>query len=979
MRKSIVPHLVCLLLAAGYASTAAESAAHATPLVPTPDRPAIAHTDIGPILDQISGERIWTTIDSLSGYWTRRCGTQENYWVGESLMRRILELGYDEAYFDSLACDVTGRAERNIVFLKPGMSSPEEYVIVGAHYDCIAPGGMAVRAPGADDNASGVAGVLEMARITRDLRFGRSVIFVLFTCEEVGLVGSQHFVDELLETGLDVTLYINLDCVAYTDGSWQAYVRTLRQHHSLGRAAAALISEYTEITPRTLGRLSDYWPFEQAGIATIDIYEEPLNPRINGPRDSLHYLNEPYAEDMVRGILATLLLTGRLDGLDIPIAPATFLQETCATEVWGLPPGARAVFRWWGEDFDGSVVGYEYRLLNPSQADTGYHLVPAGVESLAFTLDEEGPYRFEVRSVDDDGLRDWDPPSATVSVGMSFAHPELHVEADVGGWASFKGAIWTSEFPDTLFAGEQVEFRWSASAEDYCSQLVGYSWAWDDTFDWHPQAPSLSETLVAVSLEPGEHVLYVRAIDDIGYETKARVSFYVTAIDTSGGLLLVDDFDLLVVDDPMEDAFFDTLLATQEWRQWDPHDHAAGAGPLPPPVAALAGARHVLWSVDGSDPVLAGLSVGGYNSLEGYVRAGGNLVLAGMCPTKGLAGFQNYPADFGPGDFLYDYAGLVQSRNTGGRTNPNPPNRYGYAFLGAAAAAPDFADAYVDTLGKWGSYYTAYGGIPYCDAFDTAARDNAIYLFQSHVNAAFQDAPCVARRFGTGGEGSVAIVGFPLYFLKTSQARAMVSQVLNDFERWTIPAELLSFEWQAFPDSIQLSWTVESEAGVQGFWLWRRDNQQDTFDLLNDEMLHVLPQGAGSFTDESVTAGLAYEYKLGMVERWGGTSLHGPWAVSASPPHPTTLALTAASANPFTADVELSIAVPSPAQRIVVEVFDVGGRKVATICDREFQPGVHLEVWDGLGSADHSTASGVYFIRATGRAGKAACKIVRVR
>lgn len=979
MRTSLVLRLVSLLLLAGHASTLAADVVPAPPVSETRPAPAKARTELGPILDEVSGEHILTTIDSLSGYWTRRCGTEENYWVGDDLMGRISELGYDEAYFDSLACDATGRAERNIVFVKPGASSPEEYVVVGAHYDCIAPGGMSVRAPGADDNASGVAGVLEMARIVRDLPLNRSVIFALFTCEEIGMVGSEHFVDELLETGLDVTLYINLDCVAYTDGSWQADVRTLKEHHSLGRAVSALISEYTEITPRTLGRLSDYWPFEQAGIATICIDEEPLNPRINGPRDSLHYLNESYAEDMVRGDLATLLLTARLDGLDIPIAPATFLEETCATEVWGLPPGGRALFRWWGDDFDGSVVGYEYRLIGPSEADTSYHVVPSDVESLAFTLDEEGLYRFEVRSVDDEALRDWDPPSATVSVGIPFAYPELRVEADVGGWASFRGATWTSEFPETLFAGEEVEFRWSASAEDYCSRVTGYSWAWDDTFDWHPPVPSPSETLLAVTLEPGEHVLHVKAVDDIGYETLAGVPFTAAAIDTSGGLLLVDDSQLLMVDESAEDAFFDTLLAAQEWWQWDPHEHTTGLEPSPPPVSVLAGFRHVLWSVDAADPVLAGLSVGGYSFLEGYVRGGGNLILAGMCPTRGLAGFQGYPAEFGPGDFLHDYAGLTRSRNTGARTNPSPPERYGYAFLGAAAAAPDFADVYVDTLGKWGSYYPAYGGIPYCDAFEAASRNNVISLFQSHVNTAFQGAPCVVRRFGTGGEGSVAVLGFPLYFLKTSQARALVDQLLDGFERWTVPAELLSFEWQAFPDSIRLTWAVESEAGVQGFWLWRRDDEQGSFELVADQMLPVLPQGTGSFTDEQVSAGSRYEYQLGVVERWGGTSAHGPWAVSAPTPYPTTLALAATSPNPFAADVEISIAVPSPAQRVVVEVFDVTGRRVATICDCEFRPGVHRKVWDGRGAGGRSAASGVYFIRAAGRAGEAESKVVRLR
>jgi hypothetical protein len=383
--------------------------------------------------------------------------------------------------------------------------------------------------------------------------------------------------------------------------------------------------------------------------------------------------------------------------------------------------------------------------------------------------------------------------------------------------------------------------------------------------------------------------------------------------------------------------------------------------------------------VDGAETELAGISVGGYSYLEGYVRAGGNLILAGMCPSQALAGFQSYPADFAPGDFLHDYAGLTQSRNTGGRTNPDPPNRYGYAFLGAAAAGPDFADVYVDTLGKWGSYYTAYGGIPYCDAFDTAPRDDVIYLFQAHVNTAFQSAPCVVRRFGTSGEGSAAIVGFPIYFLKTSQARAMVEQILGDFERWTTPAELLSFEWQAYPDSIQLAWNVESEAGAQGFWLWRRDDEQGSFDLIAKHMLPVLAQGAGSFTDRSVTAGSTYEYRLGVVEQCGGTTVHGTWTVTTPAPVPIALRFNTLAPNPFEDEVRIWLAVPSPRRRVVVEVFDVVGRKVATIRDNYMGPGVHEMRWDGRGPRGHPAASGVYFVRAVSCREQATRKLVRTR
>jgi Zn-dependent M28 family amino/carboxypeptidase len=70
-----------------------------------------------------------------------------------------------------------GRVFRNIIVDKPGQSSPEETIIMGAHYDtCFN--------PGADDNASGVAGVLELARLLKGEVLKRNVKFIAFTNEE---------------------------------------------------------------------------------------------------------------------------------------------------------------------------------------------------------------------------------------------------------------------------------------------------------------------------------------------------------------------------------------------------------------------------------------------------------------------------------------------------------------------------------------------------------------------------------------------------------------------------------------------------------------------------------------------------------------------------------------------------------------------------------------------------------------------------
>jgi photosystem II stability/assembly factor-like uncharacterized protein len=99
----------------------------------------------------------------------------------------------------------------NIIFGSEGQSYPGEKVIVCAHYDsrnwqdpyC---------APGADDNASGCAGVLEIARVFADAAFERSVEFALFDGEETGLLGSRYYVAQR-DTFLEIEAVINLDMI----------------------------------------------------------------------------------------------------------------------------------------------------------------------------------------------------------------------------------------------------------------------------------------------------------------------------------------------------------------------------------------------------------------------------------------------------------------------------------------------------------------------------------------------------------------------------------------------------------------------------------------------------------------------------------------------------------------------------------------------------------------------------------------------
>ena len=113
----------------------------------------------------------------------------------------------------------------NILVSKPGVLFPESTVVFCAHYDAM-PGGP-VEAPAADDNASGVAALLEAARLLSDIEFEHRVLFAFWDEEEQGLVGSAFHAGGEAANNAVIHAVINMDAIAYDgNGDTQARVHT---------------------------------------------------------------------------------------------------------------------------------------------------------------------------------------------------------------------------------------------------------------------------------------------------------------------------------------------------------------------------------------------------------------------------------------------------------------------------------------------------------------------------------------------------------------------------------------------------------------------------------------------------------------------------------------------------------------------------------------------------------------------------------
>ena len=185
------------------------------------DYPVITEEDpqIRALMDSVSIDSIEANIKHLSSYHTRRYDSRYIWEVQDWLVSRYKAFGVDTVMLHDFEVPYyeQGTAD-NILAVKWGTTKPEEYVICGAHYDSWNADGYdpdTIRSPGADDNASGVAGILETARLLSPYTFDRTLVFANWCAEEVGLVGSAAYAHDCAEQGLDIVAYFNLDMTGY--------------------------------------------------------------------------------------------------------------------------------------------------------------------------------------------------------------------------------------------------------------------------------------------------------------------------------------------------------------------------------------------------------------------------------------------------------------------------------------------------------------------------------------------------------------------------------------------------------------------------------------------------------------------------------------------------------------------------------------------------------------------------------------------
>jgi hypothetical protein len=194
----------------------------------------------------------------------------------------------------------------NVVATLPGTTRPDDLYILAAHYD-------SVGNPGADDNASGVAGVMEAARVLSQYEFEATLVFIAFDEEEKGLVGSTAYATKHLND--DIQSMISMDMIAYNgSGSNRARIYgnddSVPLKDALGQAVALYGHGLTAVDSGVLD-LSDHAPFQNLGfqaclLIEYDVWDNPYLHDLRDTVDTPGYIDYVFATNMVRSAVGYL-------------------------------------------------------------------------------------------------------------------------------------------------------------------------------------------------------------------------------------------------------------------------------------------------------------------------------------------------------------------------------------------------------------------------------------------------------------------------------------------------------------------------------------------------------------------------------------------------------------------------------------------------------------------------------------------------
>ena len=239
-------------------------------------------------------------------------------------------------YYGLQAYNQNFSSGRNVYAVQPGTTNPDQVYIICAHYDDMPSSGLA---PGADDNGSGTAGVIEAARALRNYEFQYTIIYAVWDAEELGLLGSAYYA---ANTSLNILGVINMDMIAWdsnNDNVAEIHTKNIANSVALKDSMLMINSDYSiGIQPSvvnpglTASDHASFWNYGYTAILLIENYYGDFNQYYHTSNDLISHYNFPYFEKCSKLCIGTLALMAKVEGA-LPVELTLFTGKWDGTNV----------------------------------------------------------------------------------------------------------------------------------------------------------------------------------------------------------------------------------------------------------------------------------------------------------------------------------------------------------------------------------------------------------------------------------------------------------------------------------------------------------------------------------------------------------------------------------------------------------------------------------------------------------------------
>jgi leucyl aminopeptidase len=277
----------------------ARAALHPRPTLATVDYTLDRGAIIEQVLPRLDRGAIKDTIAELSSmptrYYRSETGAAASTWLRERWAGFTTRPDVTIELFDQ------GYPQQSVIMTIPGTTRANEVVVIGGHLDSIRMyGGKDSRAPGADDDASGIATLSEVARalLASNYRPARTIKFIAYAAEEIGLRGSQAVVKEFKKRGINVVGALQLDMTNYQGSEKDIWLMKDFTSPAQNEFITKLIDTYVGATwglDACGYACSDHASWYRAGVPASMPFESRMrdrNKKIHTAEDTLELSND---------------------------------------------------------------------------------------------------------------------------------------------------------------------------------------------------------------------------------------------------------------------------------------------------------------------------------------------------------------------------------------------------------------------------------------------------------------------------------------------------------------------------------------------------------------------------------------------------------------------------------------------------------------------------------------------------------------